>query len=252
MTSYCPEGAQGVSRLWLLVLAFVAGTLMPPASFASASRSRVLGRYVVLLVVLFVVGCGPARPSSTSTSGLSIFVPAWSPDGRSIAWEEPVAGGNEIWIGNADGAHARRVSAPIDALGELRWLTDDELVYWANFRIFRLRLPSKGTSLVSSVIGGEFSLDAHGTRIASGVPGCPLCAGPVEIISLADGFAWAPDSRQLLVVAPFRRVSKSAKYRVGRCTQRAADIDRGGTQRGRRSGRAWGWRWPSSHPCPRV
>jgi Tol biopolymer transport system component len=75
---------------------------------------------------------------------------------------------------------------PIDALGEIRWLRGGQILYWANFRVFRLSVTGR-SSLVSTVTGFSFALDEAETRIASGSPGCSLCAAPIAVIPLHGG-----------------------------------------------------------------
>ena len=115
-----------------------------------------------------------------------MFEPAWSPDGKWIAWSE-LGPGAGIWISAPDMSHARRISRPIDALGKIVWVPGHRLVYWANSRLFLLRPGSEST--LFSDLGGDsnYSVDARGTRIATGDPGCSTgCNGGVLVLRL-DG-----------------------------------------------------------------
>ena len=95
-----------------------------------------------------------------------MFEPAWSRDGKWIAWSE-LGPGAGIWISAPDMSHARRISPPIDALGKIVWVPGHRLVYWANSRLFLLR-PGSDSTLFSD-LGGDsnYSVDARGTRIAT-------------------------------------------------------------------------------------
>jgi Tol biopolymer transport system component len=126
--------------------------------------------------------------AGTEGSGVrgSMFVPRWSPTGREIAWTELRGRDPRIWVASADGSGAHPVTPPIDALGEMRWLPAGEIIYWANFRLFRIR-PGGRTSFVSAVSGGSFVIDARGTRIATGQPECPRCAGPITVMPISGG-----------------------------------------------------------------
>jgi len=141
---------------------------------------------VVLLVALvaLVAGCGSGR-HITSSNGRPMTQPAWSPNGLRIAWDEhtKVLSESVIWVSAADGTNPHPVTQPIDALGQLTWLTNRELLFWANYKVYRLRLGSK-PALVSSVNGTSFSVDRRGTRIASGSSGCPTCVSPIQVIPL--------------------------------------------------------------------
>lgn len=151
------------------------------------------GVRVALLAALVVLAAGCGAGSRVSSSdGRSMSEPAWSPNGARIAWEERTQSPAKsvIWVSLADGTDPHQVSQGIDALGQLEWLTNRELIYWANYRVFRLRLGAK-PSLVSSVHGGGFSVDARGTRLASGSSGCPTCVAPIDVIPLAAGAARA-------------------------------------------------------------
>jgi len=145
--------------------------------------------------VALVAGCGSGRQISSS-GGRSMSSPAWSPNGARIAWAEHtrVVGQGVIWVSTAAGRDPHRVSGPIDALGEIEWLTSRELVYWANYQVFRLPLGGK-PSLVAHVNGTSFSLDRRGTRLASGSSGCPTCVSPVEVVPLGPGAARATVGR---------------------------------------------------------
>jgi WD40 repeat protein len=114
--------------------------------------------------------------------------PAWSPNGRLIAWDEHSTTSSEsvLWIANADGSDAHTVTGSIDGLGQLQWLSHGELAYWANYRVFRLP-PSGKAKLVAPVNAPTFSVDRAGTRLASGANVCPLCIGPVQVVPLRAG-----------------------------------------------------------------
>lgn len=115
-----------------------------------------------------------------------MFSPAWAPGGRLIAWAEHSTTSSEsvLWVANADGADAHAVTKPIDALGQVAWLSNRELLYWANYRVYRLRLGG-APALVSAVNGAGFSVDRAATRLASGSAGCPTCVSPIQVIPLS-------------------------------------------------------------------
>jgi Tol biopolymer transport system component len=143
---------------------------------------------LLLLLMLGMAGSSAGRTASTtserSRAGLSFFGPTWSYDGRRIAWTST---DGRLWVATADGESARAVTQPIDALGQVRWLPNNRLIYWANSRLFVL-IPSRGSSLFLARAGDGFALDARGRRVATGVPNCSTgCYGPIRIKSLAGG-----------------------------------------------------------------
>jgi WD40 repeat protein len=114
--------------------------------------------------------------------------PAWSPNGRSIAWVEHSTTSSEsvVWIADADGSDAHTLTKPIAAVGQLQWLSNRELAYWANYRVYRLPLGGR-PSLLASVNAPTFSVDRSGTRLASGADLCPTCVAPIQVVPLRAG-----------------------------------------------------------------
>jgi dipeptidyl aminopeptidase/acylaminoacyl peptidase len=114
--------------------------------------------------------------------------PAWAPNGALIAWEEHSTTSSEsvVWVADADGTHAHAVTGAIDGLGQLQWLSSSQLVYWADFRVYRLPVGGKA-SLLATVNGPTFSIDRARTRLASGANVCPTCIAPIRIVPLRTG-----------------------------------------------------------------
>jgi Tol biopolymer transport system component len=97
--------------------------------------------------------------------------PAWSPDGRSIAFFRspsalrPAAG--KLWIMNADGTSPRPVT-DVDGLGQAAWLPDARsLLISRGAAVLRVDLASGKTSPVPGVDGHTlFIVDNQGTWVA--------------------------------------------------------------------------------------
>jgi WD40-like Beta Propeller Repeat len=103
--------------------------------------------------------------------------PAWSPDGKHIAW----AAGRpwSVWVANPDGSHARRLPGLYEeGVDQLEWADPSTMVVEGGFTLYRVRLPS-GTRTRLTRVGGTFSLAAG--RVAVGTLDCPGCVGPFTI-----------------------------------------------------------------------
>lgn len=136
-------------------------------------------RLALLAAVLLLAeaSASPAAPSRPPTTD-----PAWSPNGKRIAW----VAGEKVWTARPDGSRARSVTRPIDSLLQLAWTRASGIVYDADFRLFRVRARA-GAEVLAKRAGESFSIDAAGTRAAWGSAGCPLCHGPVVVLSLGTG-----------------------------------------------------------------
>jgi Tol biopolymer transport system component len=113
-----------------------------------------------------------------------MVMPTWSPDGSQIAWAESSGGSKErIWLASSNGSNAHPVTQPIDALFQFAWLPSKQLLYDANFSLFRL--PLKTLRPVLFEIGPEsFTTNRTGTISASGSVSCSHCGGPIIVKSI--------------------------------------------------------------------
>jgi WD40 repeat protein len=116
---------------------------------------------------------------------------AWSPNGKQIAW----AGQRAICVANANGSDAHPLQLRGQRLPDLRrpapfqlaWPQRNLLVYDDEWQIFVLR-PHGVSSMLRDVSGEQFSVDAAGTRIATGCHGGTggFSPEPLIVIDLAN------------------------------------------------------------------
>ncbi|HZR94696.1 MAG TPA: hypothetical protein VFA56_03320 [Gaiellaceae bacterium] len=110
---------------------------------------------------------------------LSFANPAWSPDGSRIAWTQGQGAAQQLWVSAPDGSSATAVTQPVDALGQVEWLTDDELVAFANYRIYRIRLDGTQTRIGDGV--GIAVNRTHGVVAWQSADTCTFCHGPIVV-----------------------------------------------------------------------
>ncbi len=150
---------------------------------------------LVLSGAVALTGCGGSKttavPATTSAAHHyhhNMYRATWSPDGTQIAWAEGRGGPKSwIWIASSNGSNAHRVTQFIDALFQFAWLPGNQLLYDANFRLFRLPLRTLRPDLLDKAAGDSFTTNGAGTIIAWGTPICPLCGGPITVRSLVGG-----------------------------------------------------------------
>jgi hypothetical protein len=164
---------------------------------------------LLALVALTLAGSAPAAEQARQAAPGGIE-PAWSPDGRRLAYVAPVRGGaTDLFVVDADGSHRGRLSrtGTVDELAP-DWSPDGKrLVFERAGEIFGLR--ADGTSERRLVAGWEPDWSPGGRRIAfvrddrlhvvavrGGTPR-PLTAAP----GVQRSPAWAPNGRRIAFVS---------------------------------------------------
>ena len=113
-------------------------------------------------------GTGQHPLTRNALGGGVAWAPAWSPDGRRIAYEfnggtSPVDPTNEIWLMNADGSHQVRLTNNLLQDGQPTWSPDGAWLAFASARphpgplhLWEMRPNGKGLHRVSTAAGDEY------------------------------------------------------------------------------------------------
>jgi Tol biopolymer transport system component len=150
-----------------------------------------LGLFATLSVALVAAaGIAGAAPAVIIQPG-SITLPAWSPDGRQIAWIDATidnAASPASWRGweaGSDGSHARMIiSGPALSAGawQLDWLAPETLALFGDFSIYVVRIGDK-PKLLAANITNEFSSDTTGKHFAYEKSPCGgQCNSPSQVV----------------------------------------------------------------------
>lgn len=134
-------------------------------------------------VWLQTVGSGERHGVARSDVGAT-GAPAWSPDGRSLAF----VGGDGVYVARLESGSVRRVADALDPVGPVSWSPDGEtLAYFAG-------LPVRRRGNDETVFTVEL------VDLASGRTTSLLDAGQCGCLGVAaPTLAWAPDGRTLAV-----------------------------------------------------
>jgi len=126
--------------------------------------------------------------------------PAWSPDGRHVAWVAgPTNGYGAVWVADASGRNARPLHqfghSPldgVDGVGQIAWETPRSLLVDAQLsgvvQLFRLNLRGQATVL-NQLSDLNFSTDASRRLVATtgytSSCGHPNCPAPIHVLDTA-------------------------------------------------------------------
>lgn len=138
-------------------------------------------RLVVLVIASLVLSAGVAGGAVTYTT---FVAPAWSPDGASVAWVSAGRLGSQVWTSAADGTSPHALGPVYDGIAQLAWMPGG-IVLDSNSKLYLLR-PDGSSTKLGAALDQTFSIDGHGRKVASGVPGCVSCRGQVQILDVGS------------------------------------------------------------------
>jgi Tol biopolymer transport system component len=143
--------------------------------------------------------------------------PAWSPDGRHVAWVAgPPNGYGTVWVADASGRNARPLHrfghSPlegVDGVGQVAWETSRSLLVDAQLsgvvQLFRLTLGGQ-TAVLTQLSDLNFSTDASRRLVATtaytSTCGHPNCPAPIHILETAGREVTAVGSPRELDLFP--------------------------------------------------
>lgn len=200
---------------WLIALATIQlGTMLPEPAYLSYTAMSGEQHQLILMDV------GYGLTHSLTPQLERVSAPAWSPDGRLIAFEGPFAGGTSIYVMDAFGAGLRTVTAEHAGNQYLPvWFADSSGLYFRNvsnedMQAFQVHLD--GTALAPIyVINFDYLVphrfDYQRSVVAgfedgeSGIFLVRLGGAPERLVSTDITFRdfpqWSPDDRQIALIS---------------------------------------------------
>jgi Tol biopolymer transport system component len=146
----------------------------------------------VLVVVLSALSTTASAAPQVVTQPGALTVPAWSRDGKEIAWVDDPMGNvvsppsSEIWEARADGSRPREVLhggiSLSEGVSQLDWLTPRILAFLGNFSIYLDSLGARPKLVVANVTD-NFSSDAIGAHFAYEKSPCGgQCSAATQVV----------------------------------------------------------------------
>ena len=148
-------------------------------------------------------------------------LPAWSPDGKWIAFVSDKTGRDELWMAHEDSNGLRQISDSDSEKHEIQWAPDAKsLIYSASdHKLYRFDLDSGKTTTIATgeagnIVGARFSPDGKWVAfskldrdlrphvyIISSTGGVEHHVGNDDLLFSETHPAWTPDGKRLLFLA---------------------------------------------------
>jgi Tol biopolymer transport system component len=154
------------------------------------------------ICVMHADGSDVTQLPQTPPTGLSDGAPAWSPDGKQIAFDRGVGDEHAVFVMNADGSGARQVTPWPLAGGQPDWSPDGtRLLFYSNYQgpptvsanLYTIRPDGTGLAQLTRAAGGSVqnlsaSFSPDGKWIAFGrTPGTGAAGNADVYVMRADG-----------------------------------------------------------------
>ena len=163
---------------------------------------------------IYTIDWEGGEPARLTTDTAADLLPAWSPDGRRLAWMRSSSGQpSELWVMNADGSEKRKLPADGISGGQPTWSADGtEIIYFTSAEVRAVKVDAAGTR---QVLAGQYSFPSaspDGQYLAFSFVPPEGGGGPHIYVTGANGSNphrvsttnlglwpdWAPDSSRLL------------------------------------------------------
>jgi Ca2+-binding RTX toxin-like protein len=195
-------GRRTLSLVAALTTALSLATVRPAAAaFPGTDGKIAFVRFVGGQREIFVMNVDGSNPHSITSNPAEDIDPAWSPNGRLIAFSSNRSGDFAIYTMRADGTHVTKIT-PDNPLGDTQpsWAPDATMIAYTSFRpqgvrIFGVR--PDGTGVVRLVgTGGccnvfDPAWSPDGTRIAYAWSGCSSsCFGGIDVQEVHNRFGY--------------------------------------------------------------
>jgi tricorn protease len=171
---------------------------------------------------IFTIATDRGDASRVTSSYWRDTEPAWSPDGKWVAWVSDQSGRDEVWVADTEGKNAKKLSDADTEKLSLRWVPDSKsLAYTASdHKLYIVDAPSGQTRSVASGEAGNItgiSISADSKWAAYATPDRDL-RSHVYIVAVAGGeshrlederyfstFAprFAPDGKKLIFLGGY-------------------------------------------------
>lgn len=160
--------------------------------------------------------------------------PAWSPDGKWIAFISDKSGREEVWMAHEDGTGLKMLSDGDGEKSNIQWAPDGKsLIYsGSDHKLYRYDLDTDKTAVITSgeagnIQGARFSPDAkwiayakldHDLRphvyVVPAIGGTEKRVGNSDLLFSETSPAWTPDGKRLIFLAGLAQAGSATLRRT--------------------------------------